>query len=515
VAPPDEPRDDAARGAGRGGLFIAGAKIYFILVGFLQQTILPRLIGLDGYGAYSVVQGFSNVPNNVVTTASIQGVSRAVASAGAEGEASAQRRALLVHALIGPFVALPFVLVAPLVARFVHSPALVTPLRVFGWTLLVYTLYTPLVSALNGRRRFFAQAGLDVTFATFRTLGMLGGAYFLSKWMDGVTGAALGIAIAATAILPFALFAAGLGKKGDFGPTALSHLKVLLPIALAQLAMNLLMQADLWLLARFAHESGARAGLDALALRTATDKLVGAYKAAQLFAFLPTQLLLSITFILFPMVARAHAENDRDAVARYVRTGFRIAVVLAALMVSCTSGLAPELISLLFPAEAAERAGTALRLLSVGQGMFALFALSTTVLVSVGREVRSLLLTTAAALLVVLFCWLMVPSRPFDASLLLATALATSLALLLATSAGAALVKRWAGGFVPWRTVVRSVFAMALAAGAGMVLPHGGRLLTVVDAVVVAALFLAVLLATRELTRADRDLVLRVLRRKT
>ena len=82
-----------------------------------------------------------------------------------------------------------------------------------------------------------------------------------------------------------------------------------------------------------------------------------ARRAAQLFAFLPYQLLLSVTFILFPMVARAHAQKDAEAVRGYVRTGLRLGVVLAGLMVSCTSGLAPELLRFAYPKEAADSAG--------------------------------------------------------------------------------------------------------------------------------------------------------------
>jgi stage V sporulation protein B len=39
---------DVTRTAGRGGLAVAFAKIYFIFVGLVQQIALPRLLGLDG-----------------------------------------------------------------------------------------------------------------------------------------------------------------------------------------------------------------------------------------------------------------------------------------------------------------------------------------------------------------------------------------------------------------------------------------------------------------------------------
>jgi stage V sporulation protein B len=499
----DKTDNDAARGAGRGGLAVAGAKIWFILVGLLQQTLLPRFIGMDGYGAFSIVLAVANIPNNVMTASSIQGVSRAVAGAGALHELEAQRRALRVHFILAPCLSAVFFALAPLAAAFEHAPHVLTPLRIFAGVLLVYGLYTPLIGALNGKRRFVAQAGLDITFATLRTIGMLGAAYWLGKRFGGPTGAAIGVALAATSILPIALAAAGTGRPGPGGLRASQHLAALGPIALGQLFLNLVMQADIWLLRRFAHESGEAAGLGGDTLRSGTDTLVGAYRAAQLFAFLPYQLLLSITFILFPMVARAYSEKNNESVRDYVRTGLRLGVVLAGLMVSCTAGLAPELLRFAYPKEAADNAGTALRVLALGQGAFAIFGIEMTVLVSLSRERSSAMLTGATALVIACFCWLFVPSAPFDSTLLVRTAMSTSVALALAATAGAVLVMRAAGSFAPTKTLLRTGLAMAAAIGAGTFLPWWGRPFVLVEAVLVVAIYLAVAIVTGELTRHD------------
>src|SRR4051794_12504062 len=182
------PGDDEARSAGRGGMAVAGAKVWFILVGVVQQTVLPRLIGMDGYGAFSTVLAISNIPNNVVTASSIQGVSRAVA--GSVGrEEQAQRRTIVIHAALAPCLAAIFFALAPVAAAFEHAPHILRPLRIFACVLFVYGLYTPLIGVLNGKRRFVAQAALDVTFATIPTVGLLGAAYLLGRHLDGAPGA--------------------------------------------------------------------------------------------------------------------------------------------------------------------------------------------------------------------------------------------------------------------------------------------------------------------------------------
>jgi stage V sporulation protein B len=506
--------EDVARGAGRGGLAVAAAKVWFIVVGLVQQTLLPRLIGMDGYGAFSTAQSIANIPNNLVTASSIQGVSKAVAGAPAGKEDQAQRRVLLIQAALAPILPAIFWGLAPFAAEFEHAPHLERPLRIFALVLLVYGIYTPMVGVLNGRRQFLKQASLDVTFATLRTIGMLGAAWWLGQRLDGPTGATIGLAVAAAAILPLAWALTGMGRAGEGGPSFGAHLLVLLPIAAGQLFLNLLMQADTWLLRRFAHESGESLGLAGDALRVGADRLVGAYRAAQLFAFLPYQLLLSITFILFPMVARAHARQENEAVATYVRTGFRLAVVLMGVMVSCTSGLAYQLLRFAYPQEAAEAGSEALRLLALGQGAFALFGIETTVLVSLSRELSSAVLTAIASALVAALCWWLVPSAPFGPSLLIRTATATSIALAFAALAGAFLVYRTARSFAPAKTLGRTSLAMAIAILVGSRLPWMGRAFVIVEALVVVAAYFGVAIASGELTRADLTMVTSVLRKR-
>jgi len=129
--------------------------------------------------------------------------------------------------------------------------------------------------------------------------------------------------------------------------------------------LNLLFQSDLQLLGWFAAESAEHVGRAAIE----ADTLAGAYANAQLFCFLPYQLLLSVTFVLFPMLAEAQRDKDRAAVARYVRMGVRLALVLAGLMVSVTAGLPGPLLRLIFGAESAELGATGMRILALGSGL--------------------------------------------------------------------------------------------------------------------------------------------------
>ena len=244
----------------------------------------------------------------------------------------------------------------------------------------------------------------------------------------------------------------------------------------------------------------------------AADEWVGVYRACQLFAFLPYQLLLSVTQVLFPMLARAKAEGDLQGVRRYVERGARLAAIACGMMVSVIVAMPRLLLSFAYSSDVALRGEGALRILALGQGGYDAGdrhdrAREPRARAPVGRDYsrgsrcghgRVLPLTGSAA---------------FGGSQLRATAVGTSIALLAALVVAGVYVRREAGGFVPGRSALRVLLALAVAGSAGSFLPMDhGRMLTPVLACVVAATFVLVLVVTRELTRADVTAV-RMIRR--
>jgi stage V sporulation protein B len=501
---------DVARSAGRGGLAVASAKIYFILQGLVQQIALPRVLGLDGYGAWSTVNSIASVTYNPVVSMSIQGVSRAVANAQPAQQAAALRRTLAVHAVFALLLATGFYFASPLILASAGAPHLTLGLQLLSGAMLVYALYAPLIGALNGQKRFFHQAGFDVLAATLRTAGLVLGAWLLVKHGRGVEGAASGFVVGLVLLLVLAVAVVGIGRPGPGGISIKEHIAFLVPVLLGQALLNLLLQADLTLLRRFAADAAVASGLPL----TAADSLVGAYRATQLFSFLPYQLLISVNFILFPMLATAVRDKDRAAIARFVATGVRIALVIAGLMVSVTAGLSDQLLKLVFGEQAAVLGGRSLELLALGFGAFAIFGVLITVLNSLKQERASALLTGIAVTSVVSLCFLRVRGSEFGEGLLFRTASATSVGLVIATAGAAVLVRRAAGAVVSPLSVLRVVVAVALTVSVGRWLPDGGKLLTIAYAGLLGLGYLALLIIARELGGRDVAMIYGVLARR-
>ena len=536
---------DQARAAGRGGLAVLVAKVFFLVSGLGQQALLPRAIGDANWGALSLLLALSNVFNNVVVSSSTQGVSRTVAAAGTS-EREALRATLRVHLVIAVVAAVLLAVATPLYAHFVKAPEIIAPLLVMTGVLFIYGVYAPLVGYLNGRGLFARQASLDIAAATLRTTLLLGVGWLFARragsiataigTLPGVLGATVGMVIASLGVFLLALRWTGTGKP--FGgprpagvPGVRTYLALILPIMVAQLFTNGLMQADIMFLGRYLSLSAADnvasvallfpALTPAQAVRRVANEWVAVYRACQLFAFLPYQMLFSVTQVLFPMLARAKAEGGEKRVTELVGRGCRIGAIVCGLLVVVVLAMPGSLIKLAYGPEVALRGAATLRVLAVGQAAFAMLGLATTVLVSLGRERTALTITATALALLAATCVVIVPMAPFGAPQLLATATATTTALGGALVVGVFAVRKVAGAFVPWKTALRVGLCVAGAFALGGVMPMwpGGdgaysKLLTPVAAAGVGLLYLATLVVTGELGKSDLALIVSIAARR-
>ena len=399
-----------------------GAKLFFLVVGFVQQPLLRLAVGLADFGGLAQARAVANIVNNIIIQTGTQGVSRVVA--GAKGrEDEAFRASLRVHVPLAVAVAAVMVVAAPLYARFERAQDVIAPLLVLAGVALLYGIYAPAIGYLNGRRRFGQQALLDVTFATLRTVGLVGVGYaFVHAGRSGVLGTTVGWVVAAALIVPLAAAATGTGAapRDDKlpAPRGRAYLTMLLRAHRGRAALHEPPDADrhpaLSTGRFFSRRRGRRrrAHRGRAAARGRGAGSPSTPSARRLRSCHRTSCSSASTLVLFPMVARAQAEGDHAAVRTYVARGARLAAIFGGLLVGIVVAL-PE--SLLYFAYGKDAAGGAdvLRTMALAQGAFAMLGIATTVLTSIGRERVGALVTLGAVLAVGAACAILVPSAPF------------------------------------------------------------------------------------------------------
>jgi stage V sporulation protein B len=274
------------------------------------------------------------------------------------------------------------------------------------------------------------------------------------------------------------------------------------------------MQIDIFLLGRFLSDGAASAGIAGDMQREAVTRWVAIYRECQTFAFLPYQLLFSVTLILFPMLARAKAANDTEAMRGHVARGARLAAIFGGLLVGVVVAIPESMLSFAYGKVDAAEGADVLRTMALAQGAFAMLGIATTVLTSIGRERVAALVTLGAVLAVGSACVVLVPQASFGHDQLVRSAQASGVALLAALVVAGMLVRARTGSFVPLATAVRTGIALAACVALGFVTPRFGALLTPLVALAVAATYLGLLVVTGEIGKADLALVRGVLQRK-
>jgi stage V sporulation protein B len=504
--------DDTTRAAGRGGLAIAVAKMSFLVTGFAQQLLLSKLLGDAGYGAVSKVLIAVSILNNVIVATGIQGLSRTVSAAKPGEEDADFRRILTLHTVLAIIISMGFAAATGFIADQIFAQHVVTPIRIVSAVVLLYGVYAPLVGALNGRRAFLAQAGLDIFYGMSRLILLCAGAMIGARVMPGggVLGAAVGFAASAALILPIALWRAGTGRSGPSSLQLREYLAFLGPLALGQLALNLLLQTDMFLLMKVSGARGTEAGVSV----AEKDSLVAVYRGMQLFGFLPYQLLMAVQFVLFPMLAKAQAEGDREAIRRYVRVGVRMALLIVGLVAGPIAALGPHVLRFAFTARIADEGGEALRILAPGMGAFAILSIACAALTSLRRERVSMAIVFFTLVSLATSVWMMLRGVPFGKSMVDRAALGTICAMFACAFVAAVTLWRATGAFVRPLTLVRTALAMGITIFVGRHMPWISKPLVPIQAGMMMVVYVVLLVVSGELGKADLQTVKTVLGRK-
>ena len=169
--------------AGRGILWLTGAKFYFMLTGVALLLALPSLFKkfypeghVQLYGDYRTVIGVINWCNMVLIAGTIQTVAKFVSEKPGRTD-SVKWETLKIQTVIGGALAAILLLGAPWLAEgFYQDANLAGLLRLAAPIVLLYSYYAAVIGCINGLKRFKHQALMDIGFATLKvglTIGLV------------------------------------------------------------------------------------------------------------------------------------------------------------------------------------------------------------------------------------------------------------------------------------------------------------------------------------------------------
>ena len=510
---------ETASGAGRGVLYIAFAKFYFMFAGLVIQFRLPNILSRAAFGSFSLVSNIASLVNNVLVTGTIQSVSKF--SAAEPGKARlVQQAGLRMHVRVGLVIAIGFIAAAPLVAWLLHDMSKTAPLMLAGLIVGGYSFYAVFVGTANGLHQFHKQAGLDVTFATLRVVGLLG----MAMAGLGVIGVIGGWVAAVGIILIAAIVWVGMPGKiavEDRLPVK-PIIKFFIGVGIYLVLFNGLMFVDSLLIKRLTteyyteHAAELTAAIDRVIPWSAklagyhadpsvlADVQNGYYAAAQNLGRLAYQAIIAATFVVFPLVSRSTFTEDKETTRRYVEVTSRYALMFAMAIGVVIAANPNDMLALLYAEDYAAHGGPALAMLALGNVAFSVFAINGTILNGAGQT-RAAIITAAITLVLAgVGNYIAIPMAAESGNVLVVAATVTGIAMVIGAVISGSALTRQLGAFLPLLSRLRIGVATgaALAVGKFLVLPHG-KLMTLVEAAIVGVVFLVVLIGTRELGARD------------
>jgi stage V sporulation protein B len=516
-------------GAGRGVLYIAFAKFYFMFGGLLMQFRLPAILSRAAFGSFSLVSYIASWVNNVLVTGTIQAVSRFAAQEPGKAR-MVQQAGLRMHVRLGLVIAVAFIAAAPLVSLGLKDMSKTAPLMLAGLIIGGYSFYAVFVGTANGLHMFHKQAGLDIAFTTLRVTGMLGMA-IAGLGVVGVVGgwvAAVGMILCAAIVW--------VGMPGKLPPGERLPIRPLVQffagVAVYLFLFNALMFVDTIQIKRLTTSSfeehagaftAALAGVVPWATKASgyhadpsvlADVQVAYYAAVQNLARISYQAIIAATFVVFPLVSRSTFTEDRETTRRYVEVTARYSLIFATSIGLVMVANPHDVLGLVYAPDYVEVGGPALPALALGNVAFSVLAINGTILNGAGHT-RDAIITAAIALaLAIAGNWIAIPIAAERGLALPAAATVTACAMLGGAIASGVALYRRLGAFLPIASVVRIAIAGAAGYAVGRALPVHGKLMTLVEAAAVAAVFLVTLVVTRELGKRDLDAIKAVRRKR-
>jgi stage V sporulation protein B len=521
VAPSAEP--PPATSAGRGVLYIAFAKFYFMFAGLFVQFRLPAILSRASFGAFSLVSNIASLFNNVLVTGTIQSVSRFAAQEPDKAR-RVEHAGLRMHVRVGLPIAVVFIAAAPLVSYGLHDATKTAPLMLAGLIVGGYSFYAVFIGTANGLRQFQKQAGLDITFATLRVVGLVGMA-MAGLGVIGVIGgwvAAVGLILCAAIVW--------VGLPGPIAPEQRIPLRPMIQyfgkVAVYLALFNALMFVDSILIKRLttehfaAHAHELRAALENVVPWSSrgtgyhvdpsvlADVQNAYYAAVQNLARLSYQAIIAVTFVVFPLISRSTFTDDRETTRRYIEVTTRYTLMFALMIAVVMAANPVAVLGLVYAPDYAELGGRALAILALGNVAFSMFALNGTILNSAGLTRPATVIAAISLVIAIVGNYVVIPLAVENGRVLEAAAAATCGAMLVAAVASAIVLRKRLGAYIPLTSLVRIAIASAVAIAVGrvLVLP-AGKLMTLVEAVIVGATFIVVLVATRELGKRDLEAI--------
>jgi O-antigen/teichoic acid export membrane protein len=456
-------------GLRRGFVLLTCGQVVFLIAGYVVHIVLARGLGPAEYGSYGIMLSVLSTVALVLTS----GIPEAIARFASERPAEANgifAQGIGIQLRFSLVLCAAYALCSPLVGLALRDRALTPALAASALAVPPVALYAVVVGALNGQRRFAAQALTVGGYGALRASMVIGLAPHFK-----IAGAVAGFVLAPMVIVALAL--PGILRRRTASSLKSRELWVFArPVIGFTIALNLLMTLDLFVVKAVVRDAD----------------LVGYYAAATTVAKVPYFFFSALGTVLLPIISSA-GEGNREHVLLLVRNAIRLIFAASLGVVAVVAPFSRAILHTLY----GQRYGAAalpLGLLVLAMTLFTLTYTIAYALNGLGQPRLAMRLTVAGLLFEGV---LAVVSTPLFGPV--GAAGASCLASLVILACLLLYARPLLGVVLSLKSLLRVCLACAVTLALGLALPHV-RPVHLLLSVPVALGYVATLFLSREFT---------------
>ena len=469
---------------GEGTIHLLVSEFIFLIAGYIIYIGLSRMITPQEFGIYGVIVTLATIITMIFNASIIQSVSKFISerSEDAESITSTIFRGQLVLSII---VTALYFLLSPYIAMLFNDPSLTPYIRLSSLLILVNpSLYT-LIGYFNGLKKFKLQAIAQNVNVISKVIFI-----FLFVYIGwAVTGAVLGFIVAGFIAFFVSYFVSKIGlKKLIFSRKRVINFKKVLsfaiPLIFLSIVINLLRSIDLLFLKALTNPIGL------------ANTYAGYYTAALSISKIPFIVILALSFVLFPIISEVTFKKDILKTKMYINKAMRYSLLITVTICFFLSSTAKQLMPFIYP-ESYVAGSSALIILVIGFGFYALYTMLSTVISGSGRPKVSLGITTIMLFINMALNILLIPKYNMQGA-----AFATSFSMFFGFIVAGMYVYGDYKALLKWKSSIKIVLVGILIYIASLVYPVREWWL-LLKYPILALLMLALLIMFKELTKKD------------
>ncbi len=430
---------------GQGTIYLMIAEVMFILSGWVIHIGSKKILGISEYGTFGILLSLLTLYRIFLATGVNRAVSRYISRDPSQA-GSIKHQALKLQIALGIGFCIVVWVAAPALARLWHDDAFIGYIRLTGFFLPVFGIYSVYRGTLNGFTLFGREARVSIIYSLLKIALVFILIFIFSYWwgdaLYGAVGGYLAAIIGAT-ILARALCPTMKVRKGAAAFPITRIVRFAFPVVLFSFIISLIQYLDLYFVRAMVQEDPGLA--------------TGYYTCAQQFARIPYMLLYALSLTIFPKIAAGTAAGDNDEIVagmigQALRGGLLLVLPIAALI----GGGAQPLIGWIYGADSIAGGG-ALQVLIFGQTLLALLMVLATIIMAQGRPWISFLIMSGTLLLDGGLNYLLIPTYNINGA-----AIATTLAAGAGMICAGLVVYRRFHVLLPPLSTVKIVFASTI-----------------------------------------------------